>query len=43
MGYIIVLLLFVGAGLILYMLKEAFLNRVVLHEMTFEDFPRLIW
>ncbi|SDM46417.1 metallophosphoesterase [Bacillus sp. OK048] len=39
MVYIIVLLLFGGAGLILYMLKEAFLNRVVLHEMTFEDFP----
>ncbi|MEH7255150.1 metallophosphoesterase [Neobacillus niacini] len=39
MVYIIVLLLFGGAGLILYMLKEAFLNRLVLHEMTFEDFP----
>ncbi len=39
MGYIIVLLLIVGLGLILYMLKEAFLNRVVFHEMTFEDFP----
>jgi uncharacterized protein len=39
MGIIIILLLFAGAGLILYMLKEAFLNTVVLHEMTFEDFP----
>ncbi|MEH6994446.1 metallophosphoesterase [Neobacillus drentensis] len=40
MGYIIVLLLIMGAGLILYMVKEAFLNHVVHHEMTFEDFPR---
>ena len=39
MVYIIVLLLLAGVGLIFYMLKEAFLNRVVLHEMTFEDFP----
>jgi predicted MPP superfamily phosphohydrolase len=28
-----------GAGLILYMIKEAFLNQVVHHEMTFKDFP----
>ncbi|TDL77015.1 metallophosphoesterase [Rhodococcus qingshengii] len=40
MGYIIVLLLIMGVGLILYMVKEAFLNHVVHHEMTFEDFPR---
>jgi predicted MPP superfamily phosphohydrolase len=39
MGYIIVLLLIMGAGLILYMIKEAFLNQVVHHEMTFKDFP----
>ncbi|MDR7075254.1 putative MPP superfamily phosphohydrolase [Neobacillus niacini] len=39
MGIIIILLLIAGAGLILYMLKEAFLNTVVLHEMTYEDFP----
>jgi uncharacterized protein len=39
MGYIIVLLLIVGASLILYMLKEAFLNHVELHNMTFADFP----
>jgi uncharacterized protein len=39
MGYIIILLLIMGAGLILFMVKEAFLNRVVYHEMTFEDFP----
>lgn len=37
---IIILLLISGAGLILYMVKEAFLNQVVLHEMTFEDFPK---
>jgi uncharacterized protein len=39
MGYIIVLLLIIGAGLILFMVKEAFLNHVVHHEMIFGDFP----
>jgi uncharacterized protein len=39
MGYIIVLLLIVGAALILYMVKEAFKNQLVHHEMAFEDFP----
>jgi uncharacterized protein len=36
---ILVLLLILGIALILYMVKEAFLNHVVPHEMTFEDFP----
>ena len=40
MGYIIVLLLIVGAGLILYMVKEAFGNHVIENEMSFEDFPK---
>src|SRR3954447_7660061 len=39
MGYFIVLLLFVAAGLSLYMLKEAFQNTVLHHELMFEDFP----
>ncbi|MEH7176708.1 metallophosphoesterase [Neobacillus vireti] len=39
MGILIILLLIVGAVLILYMLKEAFRNTVVHHEMTFENFP----
>jgi uncharacterized protein len=40
MGIIFVLIVIVGAGLVLYMVKQAFLNNVVLHEMTFEDFPK---
>lgn len=40
MAIIFFLLLIGGAGLILYMVKEAFLNHVVLHEMNFEDFPK---
>jgi uncharacterized protein len=38
---IIILGLFIilGIALILYMVKEAFLNHVVTHVMTFEDFP----
>jgi uncharacterized protein len=39
MIYILVLLLVLGISLLLYMIKEAFLNHVVLHEMTFDDFP----
>lgn len=37
---ILVLLLILGIALILFMVKEAFLNHVVLHEMIFEDFPK---
>ncbi|WP_045517368.1 metallophosphoesterase [Neobacillus niacini] len=37
---ILVLLLILGIALILFMIKEAFLNHVVLHEMIFEDFPK---
>jgi uncharacterized protein len=39
MGILIVLLLIGGAGLILFMVTEAFQNHVVLHDMPFEDFP----
>jgi uncharacterized protein len=39
MIYILVLLLIFGIALLLYMIKEAFLNQVVLHEMIFDDFP----
>ncbi|MEC1521520.1 metallophosphoesterase [Neobacillus niacini] len=37
--FVFVLLLILGIALILYMAKEAFLNHVVHHKMTFEDFP----
>ncbi|MEH7012896.1 metallophosphoesterase [Neobacillus niacini] len=37
---ILVLLLILGIALIFFMVKEAFLNHVVLHEMIFEDFPK---
>lgn len=40
MGYIIVLLLILGAGLILYMVKEAFGNHLIENVMSFEDFPK---
>jgi uncharacterized protein len=36
---IVVILLILGIALISYMVNEAFQNNVVLHEMTFEDFP----
>jgi len=37
--YIITFIFLLGIGLILYMLKEAFENRVVQNEISFPDFP----
>jgi uncharacterized protein len=39
MTIVIIVVLALGALLLLYMVKEAFLNNVVFHEMTFSDFP----
>ena len=39
MTIVIILVLMLGASLLLYMVREAFLNNVVFHEMTFSDFP----
>lgn len=36
---ILVILLILGIALLFYMVKQAFLNNVILHEMTFDDFP----
>lgn len=35
----ILMVLLIGACLLLYMLREAFLNKVVEHEMLFQEFP----
>jgi predicted MPP superfamily phosphohydrolase len=40
MVIIIIIVLFLGVGLLFYMLREAFLNHVVEHEMLFPDFPK---
>lgn len=39
MAIVIVLVLVLGVCLLLYMLKEAFLNKVTQHEMSFRNFP----
>ena len=39
MVYIISIVLLFGVGLILYMLKEAFANRLIQNEVFFHDFP----
>lgn len=39
MIYIVALILLIGVGFILYMLKEAFANRVVRMDVPFADFP----
>lgn len=39
MAIIIILILIFGVCLLLYMLREAFLNRVINHEMSFLNFP----
>jgi uncharacterized protein len=40
MAFFLIIVLFLGVGLLLYMLREAFLNKVVEHEMLFPDFPK---
>ncbi|MGX6442597.1 metallophosphoesterase [Neobacillus sp. K501] len=39
MAIILILILIFGVCLLLYMLREAFLNRVIKHEMSFPNFP----
>ena len=39
MTIVIILVLILGACLLLYMVREAFLNNVIFHELTFSDFP----
>ncbi|MFO1442766.1 metallophosphoesterase [Bacillus sp. Bva_UNVM-123] len=39
MWYVITIALLAGVGLILFMLKEAFANRVIQNEVFFHDFP----
>jgi uncharacterized protein len=39
MAIIIILILISGVCLLLYMLREAFLNKVTKHEMSFQNFP----
>lgn len=39
MVYIVCIILLLGLGLVLYMLKEAFANRLIKNDVTFHDFP----
>jgi uncharacterized protein len=40
MGIFITMVIIIGASLLIFMLREAFLNNVVEHDMYFSDFPR---
>jgi predicted MPP superfamily phosphohydrolase len=40
MGVALTIVIILGAGLLLFMLRQAFLNNVVEHELYFSDFPR---